>query len=380
MTALPGDRPPPGAPPLRLLFWESTARCNLACAHCRRLEVAEAAARDDLTTDEFRGVLDSAATLGKPIIVFSGGEPLLRDDWEALADHARALRLPSALATNGTLIDHALAGRIAAAGFRRVSVSLDGADAATHDAFRRLGGAFDRAMAGIEALRRAGAAVQVNATIAAHNVGQLDALHDLAVAVGAEALHLFLLVPVGCGAQIQATHQLPAGTYERVLEWVLGRQAAGGIEIKATCAPHYYRLAAQRGLPTTGSAGLAPSASSGPAPSLSSGPAPSLSRGCLCGVAVAFVSHKGEVFPCGYLPVRCGSVRQRPLAAIWRDSEVFAKLRDYELLEGKCGRCEFKAICGGCRARAYALTGNYLAAEPACTYRPQAKRAQRGDR
>ena len=342
MTHAPENAPPP----LRLLFWESTARCNLACAHCRRLDVAEAAAREDLTTDEFRAVLDSTATLGRPIIVFSGGEPLMRNDWQELAAHAASLGLPTALATNGTLVDEALARRIAAAGFRRVSVSLDGADAATHDAFRRVDGSFDRALAGIAALRSVGAAVQVNATIAAHNVEQLDGLYALAVSVGAEALHLFLLVPVGCGVEIERTHQLPARRYEQVLEWILDRQEAGGLELKATCAPHYYRLAAQRGR------------------------ALGHSRGCLGGLAVAFVSHKGEVFPCGYLPVQCGSVRERPFAEIWRDSDVFGDLRDFERLKGKCGRCDFKGICGGCRARAYALTGDYLAAEPACTYRP----------
>ena len=285
------DPPAPGpAPPLRLLFWESTVRCNLACAHCRRIETADELAREDLTTDEFRSVLDSAATLGRPIIVFSGGEPLMRDDWQVLAAHARSLDLPTALATNGTLVDAPLASAIAAAGFRRVSVSLDGADAATHDAFRRVDGALDRALAGIGALRAAGVAVQVNATIAAHNADQLDALYALTRSVGAEALHLFLLVPVGCGVEIERTHQLTAPRYERVLDWALDRQAEGDLELKATCAPHYYRLAAQRGL------------------------APQHSRGCLCGVAVAFVSHRGEVFPCGYLPVHCGSVRERPLA------------------------------------------------------------------
>ena len=335
------------APPLRLLFWESTALCNLACAHCRRLEVAEAASKEDLTTGEFRAVLDSTAELGKPIIVFSGGEPLMRDDWEELAGHAASLGLPTALATNGTLVDDGLAGRIRDAGFRRVSISLDGSDAATHDAFRRVEGSFEGALRGIAALRLAGVPVQVNATIAAHNHHQLDALYELTKSVGAEALHLFLLVPVGCGVEIEESHQLPPATYEQVLEWALDRQAQGEIELKATCAPHYYRLAAQRG---TG---------------------PKHSRGCLCGLSVAFVSHKGEVFPCGYLPVHCGSVREQPFAEIWRTSQDFANLRDFDKLTGKCGRCEYKGVCGGCRARAFALTGNYLAAEPACTHRPQ---------
>lgn len=346
--------PAKSGPRLRLLFWESTARCNLACIHCRRLDT-DGESADDLTTDEFRGVLDSAATLGSPIVVFSGGEPLMRDDWEALAAHAAALSLPTALATNGTMIDAATAGRIRRAGFRRVSVSLDGADADTHDAFRGVDGAFAGAVAGIGELRKLGQAVQINCTIAAHNADQLDAFGELARSLGAEALHLFLLVPVGCGAQIAESHQLPPETYERVLRWVCDRQLAAppdrddALELKATCAPHYYRLAARRGL------------------------APSGSRGCLAGVAVAFVSHAGDVFPCGYLPVVCGSVRRQPFADIWRDAPVFADLRDYSRLKGKCGACEYRDICGGCRARAYAATGDYLAAETACNYQPQTK-------
>jgi radical SAM protein with 4Fe4S-binding SPASM domain len=357
MTGHPNSPTAP-FPPLRLLFWESTVRCNLACAHCRRIETADEAAREDLTTAEFRRVLDSTASLGKPIIVFSGGEPLMRDDWETLAAHARSLGLPTALATNGTLVDGPLAKRIAAAGFRRVSISLDGADAATHDAFRRVQGSFERALAGIAHLRAVGMPMQVNATIAAHNVDQLDDIYALVQKIDVEALHLFLLVPVGCGMEIGKSHQLAAERYEKVLQWVLDRQADGQIELKATCAPHYYRLAAQRAQ-AAGGAGPAMPGHHG--------------RGCMCGVSVAFVSHKGEVFPCGYLPVQCGSVREKPFAEIWRSSAVFAKLRDYEALLGKCGRCEFKGLCGGCRARAFALTGNYLAAEPACTHCPGGK-------
>jgi len=333
---------PRSAPPLRLLFWEATARCNLSCVHCRRVgpEAGE------LPTEAVRELFASAATLGRPIVVFSGGEPLLRGDWAELAEAAGALGLPTALATNGTLIDDATAQRIAAAGFRRVAVSLDGADGRTHDAFRGVAGAFARAMAGVVALRAAGLPVQINATIAAHNDAQLDDLYALAGGLGAAALHLFLLVPVGCGARIAETHQLSPARYEQVLHWVCDRQAAGPLEVRATCAPHYQRVAAQRGLAREGS------------------------RGCLCGVSVLFVRHDGEVFPCGYLPVRCGSVREGPLAEVWRGSPVLGALRRTEQLKGKCGRCEFRAVCGGCRARAYAATGDYLAAEPQCTWTP----------
>lgn len=330
---------------LRLLFWESTVRCNLACVHCRRQRVTEAAS-GELSTDELRALLDSAAALGRPIFVFSGGEPLLREDWETLAEYARSINVPTALATNGTLIDAALAKRIAAAGFRRVAVSLDGADARTHDEFRGTAGAFDRAAAGINALRQADVPLQINATITRHNAHQLDGLYDLAGAMGAEALHLFLFVPTGCGLQIAKTHQLAPEMYEAVLRWLCDRQASGEMELKATCAPHYYRIAAERGL------------------------AVGDSRGCLCGISVVFVSHDGEVFGCGYLPVSCGSVRKEKLEDIWRNSTVLADLRDFDRLKGKCGACEHKAICGGCRARAFAATGDYFAAEPACSYAP----------
>ena len=331
---------------LRLLFWESTIRCNLTCAHCRRLETADTG--QELTSGEFKRILDSAATLGRPIIVFSGGEPLLRDDWEALAAYAAALGLPTALATNGTMIDGDLAGRIAAAGFGRVSVSLDGADAETHDLIRGVSGSFGRALDGIRALRANSVQVQINCTIAAHNVHQIEAIYALAERLGAVALHVFLLVPVGCGLQIAETHQLDPPRYEHVLRWACDRQG-GALELKATCAPHYYRIAAEAGIDV------------------------SRSRGCLCGLSVVFVSHTGVVFPCGYLPVDCGSVREQPLADIWRGSKVFADLRDFSRLEGKCGACQYKGICGGCRARAFAETGNYFAAEPSCTYAPKGR-------
>jgi len=330
---------------LRMLFWESTVRCNLACVHCRRQRVTETPS-GELGTDEARALLNSAAALGRPIFVFSGGEPLLREDWETLAEYARSINVPTALATNGTLIDAALAERIAAAGFRRVAVSLDGADARTHDEFRGAAGAFARTIAGINALRQAGVPLQINATITRHNAHQLDGLYDLAGALGAEALHLFLLVPTGCGMQIAKTHQLAPETYEAVLRWICDRQGHGEMELRATCAPEYYRIAAERGMDVGNS------------------------RGCLCGISVVFVAHDGEVFGCGYLPVSCGTVRKEKLEDIWRNSAVLADLRDFDRLKGACGACEYKAICGGCRARAFAATGDYLAAEPDCSYTP----------
>ncbi len=332
----------PDTRPLRLLFWEATSRCNLACKHCRRLDTAD----DELTTDEMHAVLASVAGMGRTVIVFSGGEPLLRDDWHKLATYARDLHLPTALATNGTLIDAALARRIADAGFHRVSISLDGADAATHDAFRGVPGCFDAALAGIEHLRAAGQAIQINASIARHNFAYIDELYQQALTLGAQALHLFLLVPVGCGLEIEATHQLTPMEYESVLNSVVRYQKAGGLEIRATCAPHYARVATWENHPLQSS------------------------RGCLAGRSVLFLGHGGEVFPCGYLPIRCGNVRDQSLAEIWQTSDVPRRFDTMEGLSGKCGRCKYADICAGCRARAYGSTGDPMGPDPACVYQP----------
>lgn len=331
------------APPkLAMLFWEATSQCNLHCAHCRRVSIDDAPA--DLTTAEARALLDSAAALGGPVVVFSGGEPLLRGDWRELADHASAQNLPTALATNGTLIDADLAREIAAAKFRRVAISLDGADAATHDAIRGRAGAFHEALRGLRDCIAADVPTQINATVTRRSAPQLQALADLARREGAVALHLFLLVPVGCGLELAESQQLPPEEYKRVMRWIVHHRRDDGLELRATCGPQVYRAAAEMGDPFD------------------------RGRGCLCGRSVVFVAHDGRVFPCGYLPIDCGSVRQQPLEEIWSGSDVFTALRNPDALQGPCGVCGYRTICGGCRARAYAATGNYLSSEPDCPF------------
>ncbi len=349
-----------GAPAPRLVFWESTAGCNLACRHCRRLEVSRALSRRDLTTEQVqRRLIDGLAAVGRPVLVCSGGEPLLRPDLFTLAEYAKAQGLPIALASNGTLIDGAMADRILAAGFERVAISLDGAEASTHDAFRQQEGAFDGAVRGIRLLRERGMSLQVNTTVTQHNVGELDALYQLVLALGAEAWHVFMFVPVGCGLEIPADQQLAAAQYEQTLEWLATRADERQVFVRATCAPQYFRILAKRHMlgRAQGGAKFA-----------------TLTKGCLAGTGIVFISHTGEVFPCGYLPVSSGNITQRSFADIWRTSDVFAALRDPGRLEGKCGVCEFKHICSGCRARAYALSGNFLTEEPCCTYHPGATR------
>ena len=344
---------------LRLVFWEATAGCNLACRHCRRLEVSQALSKEDLTTEEGKRLIDGIAAVGRPVLVFSGGEPLLRPDLFELARYARSRDLPIALATNGTLIDEALADTIAQAGFDRVAISLDGADAETHDAFRNQPGAFERALNGFQRLQQRRVSLQVNTTITQHNVGQLEAMDELIETLNADAWHLFMFVPVGCGLEVPEDQQLAAFQYEQVLTWIAQKASANHRFIRATCAPQYFRILAKQHLLDRHRAHSHLS---------------TMTKGCLAGTGICFVSHKGEVFPCGYLPVSCGSVRRELFPEIWEHSFVLATLRDPDFLKGKCGFCEFRQICSGCRARAYAATGNWLTEEPCCSYQPATMR------
>jgi len=372
-------------PAPRLIFWETTAGCNLACIHCRRITVADQLLPQDLTTAEACDLIDQVAAFGRPIFVLSGGEPLFRPDIFDIARHATDAGLIVALATNGTLIDADVARKIKASGVKRVSVSFDGADAATHDIFRGPG-AFAAAMRGIDHLREVGLPFQINTTVARHNAHQMPETLALAKGIGAVALHLFLLVPVGCGVEIAPDQQILPDEYERVLNWMYDAEMAGGIELKATCAPHYFRVTRQRqaeerrngvvrerpsslhrqqyggNTATGGHSGGHP----GGHPSMHA-----MTKGCLAGTGVTFISHRGEVFPCGYLPVEAGHIRRQGFQDIWENSPLFAELRDVDLLGGKCGVCEFKKLCSGCRARAYGMTGDYLAEEPFCTYEPR---------
>ncbi|HUW83828.1 MAG TPA: radical SAM protein [Phycisphaerae bacterium] len=357
------------APALRLVFWETTAGCNLACIHCRRLDVSCEPTETDLTTDQARRMIADLADFARPILVFSGGEPLMRPDLYDLADWARTHGLRTALASNGTLIDAEAARRVREAGFARVSISLDGVDAATHDRFRQLAGSFDRALAGLKHVQQAGVSAQINCTIARHNAGQIDALLRLAESLGVDAVHYFLLVPVGCGEQIAEEQMLPADQVEALLVQLAKLESKSSVPIKATCAPHYYRIVRQLGGRAQGGRGAHQANGSRPA-STNQQPLHSMTRGCLAGRAVCFVSHTGQVYPCGYLPVSAGDVTRQRFADIWRNSAVFARLRNTDLLQGRCSVCEFRHICGGCRARAFYQHGDYLAEEPYCSYVP----------
>lgn len=367
------------ASPLRLVFWETTKACNLSCRHCRAVP-RRSLGPEELTTRQAFDLIDAIGRVSKPVMVLSGGEPLFRPDIFDIADYGVQSGFRMALATNGTLVDARGAARVADVGISRVAISLDGAVPETHDRFRNMPGSHARALRGIRYLRDEGVSVQINSTIAKHNAAELPRLLDLALSIGADALHLFMLVPVGCGLEIAPAQMLPADEYERVLRWFDQQARSAPIDLKATCAPHYYRIRAQRLLEARrrgdfSEGFVAPGTRAKAAPGLLHGsghPGQALSamtRGCLAGTAVCFVSNTGAVYPCGYLPVSAGDTLTEPFAEIWHSSPVFARLRDPHGYEGKCGACRYGAICGGCRARAYAATGNFMSEEPFCTYR-----------
>lgn len=352
---------------LRLVFWELTARCNLQCVHCRA-EAQDAFVAGELTTEEILRVARDIRADADPIVVLTGGEPLARKDFFTIARECSTLFTRVALATNGTLVDDALAREIVEAGIQRVSISFDGAVSRTHDAFRGVAGSFEQALRGFDALRRAGMSMQANVTVTRHNEHEVDDILQLMLKHGADAFHVFMLVPVGCGAEISDEVRLSPERSEEILSWLFEKslELQGRLHIKATCAPTYFRIMRE----TAKARGIAlPESGHG---------MHAVTRGCLAGSGVCFISRTGDVQPCGYLPVPVGNVREKTLGEIWRTSDVFASLRDLGQLTGKCGCCPHRGVCQGCRARAYAKTGDFLSEEPDCAYIPPKMAAARG--
>lgn len=339
---------------LRMLAWESTRRCNLRCQHCRASATYEAPP-GELTTEEVKALIDHISAWARPVLILSGGEPLLREDIFEIARHGTSKGLRVVLATNGTLLNPGVVSEIKAAGIRRVSVSLDWPHARGQDAFRGVEGAFEGALEGIRYLREGRIEVQVNTTVTRDNAAELPALLRLSEDLGAVAHHVFFLVPTGRGKELEGRELDPEG-YEEALGWLCAYMERTPLEIKPTCAPQFYRILHQ--------AGRNPKA-------MGKGGLHTFTRGCLGGISFLFLSSTGEVQPCGYFELSLGNVRERPLKEIWEGSPVLRDLRDPGRLKGKCGRCRYRFVCGGCRARALALKGDYLAEEPYCLWEPE---------
>ena len=340
----------------RIIAWEITRSCNLSCAHCR------AAAEfghyhGELSLDKIKEVVDDIVTISNPIIILTGGEPLMRPDIWEIIDYCHEKGAMPVIGTNATLITDDIAQKMAEHKIPRISVSIDFPTAAEHDEFRGQPGCFDESIEGIKIAKRHGIGVQINTTVTTLNADKIDEIHDLAEDLGVDAFHIFMLVPTGRGSDM-LEQELPPEEYERVLTWAYHRQKTSPLHFKPTDSPHYYRiirqLAKEEGKKVTREEyGL-----------------DAMTRGCLGGITFCFISHVGDLQPCGYFDMQLGNVKEQPFSEIWTESKVFNDLRDYSLLKGKCGACEYKAVCGGCRARALEITGDYLAEEPYCIYEP----------
>lgn len=342
---------------IRLVAWETTRRCNLSCKHCRAV-AEDHPYENELDTQASFKMLEQIREVGNPIIILTGGEPLLREDIFDIAAHGTKLGLRMVMAPNGTLITKDIAEKMKSSGIKRISVSLDGSTPKSHDEFRGLKNAFNNSIRGIEIAKEAGIEFQINTTITKTNLDEIPKILALAEKLGAVAHHIFLLVPTGRGKYI-VDSAINANEYEETLNWFYDQRDKVKLQLKATCAPHYYIILRQR------------SKEEGKKVTFETHGLDAVTRGCLAGTGFCFISHVGRVQGCGFLDVECGDVTQQTFKEVWEKSPVFNRLRDFNNLENKCGICEFRNVCGGCRARAYEATGSYLSQEPLCSYKPR---------
>jgi len=346
------------------LAWEITRACALVCLHCR----AEAQPRRDpreLTTEEALRLIDQIRELGDPILVITGGDPLMRRDVYDLLAYAVEKGLRTSLTPTATaLVTPRSLARVRDTGVRRIAISLDGPTAEVHDHFRGFRGSFQRTMRIMRDVREAGLALQINTTVTRHNIASLERMPELVAEAGAVQWSVFFLVPTGRG---RPEDMVSPEEHERLYHWLYDLSRQAPFDVKSTAAPAYRRVAIQRAREEGG--GRPPRTVAGAGYRFADG----LNRpplGVNDGKGFAFISHIGDVCPSGFLPLPAGNVRERPLAELYRNSRLFRELRDPRLLKGRCGACEFRTVCGGSRARAWALTGDYLAEDPSCVYRP----------
>jgi len=349
------------------IAWEITRACAFACRHCR----AEAQPKRDpreLTTDEAFQLIDQVREFGDPILVVTGGDPMMRPDLFDVLGYAveRGLRTSLTPTTTRLVTPQALR-RVHEIGVRRIAISVDGPSAVVHDAFRGFPGSFDIAIGIARNAADAGLTFQVNTTVSRYNLHLLDELSGLVARLGAVQWSLFFLVPTG---RASAADMISPEEHERAFRWIYRLSQEAPFDIKSTAAPAYRRIVIQAERSKRKPQEVAQSmALAGAGYRFQDGLARP-AKGVNDGRGFCFVSHTGDVYPSGFLPLSAGNVRQHSVVDLYRTSPVFRRLRDTAALRGKCGRCEYREVCGGSRARAYALTGDYLAADPSCVYEP----------
>ncbi|MGD0095053.1 MAG: TIGR04053 family radical SAM/SPASM domain-containing protein [Terracidiphilus sp.] len=366
-----------------LAIWEVTQSCDLACKHCRAA-AQPIAHPDELSNAEGKALIDQIAEMGIPIFVFTGGDPMKRKDVFELIGYAAGKGVHVALTPSATpLLTREAIFKLKEAGLVRLGISLDGSTPEIHDAFRGLPGAWARTIQAIEWANEAGIPIQVHTTISRHNAHDLDSLCALFERLAIVMWNVFFLVPVGRG---QLDDLLSGDEFEQVFGKIYELSHRVNFQIKTTEAMHYRRYLLQHNLEERkmshgtmaghGHPGARPAAGQDYEPGTPTADAQTrtaswATRRVNDGKGFLFVSHVGNVYPSGFLPIHAGNIREKPLSEIYRNAPIFKSLRDTSKLEGKCGACEYKEICGGSRARAYAVTGDPLAQEPCCIYQPK---------
>jgi len=345
----------------RIISWNITLRCPLKCAHCY-VDAGELEAEGVLSTKEAFGVIDQIRETGKPVVVLSGGEPLMREDIFAIARYGTEQGLRMVMGTSGYLLDQAAAKKLHESGIRAVAISIDSADPSVHDAFRGIDGVWERAVQAISFCHEEKMGVQINMSVMRSLMSDVEEVIEVGTALGVRDYQLFFPVPTGRARLIEPRS---AQEYEELIREILIKYRDSDLNIRPTCAPQFRRIAKELGITN-----------------------PTWGRGCLAGITYCRIFANGDVTPCPYLPVSAGNVRTTPFSDIWNNAGLFITLRNMDNLTGKCGRCTFKASCGGCRARAYRrddtvstlwcdglaqpgiLNGEICGEDPWCPYEP----------
>ncbi|HLN44794.1 MAG TPA: radical SAM protein [Candidatus Sulfotelmatobacter sp.] len=343
-----------------VVSWNVTRKCNLKCSHCY-INAAKDELQNELTTKEGKLLIDQIAKVSRPLLILSGGEPMLRSDIYDLIRYGTSQGLRMGLGSNGSLIDETAAKSLRDAGVKTVSISLDSSIPEKHDEFRGIKGSWLKATNAITALKQNNILVQVNTTVTLQNHAEIDEIMSEAEQLGVENFHLFFLVPTGRGAKLT---DISPVRYEGMIESTFAKTSKHRLNVRPSCAPQFMRIAKNMGLDMR-----------------------QWIRGCLAGLYYCRIYPNGDITPCPYLPIKLGNIRETTFSDIWLSSPIFKNLRDFNTLKGKCGACKHKNVCGGCRARAYGLSsdfidfcgdlhepselkGDYLKEDPWCVYQP----------
>jgi heme b synthase len=341
------------------IAWEVTRKCNLKCVHCRSSSDMDESSEGEFTIEESKKLIDDIADYCSPVLVLSGGEPLLRKDLFEIAGYGTKKGLRMCIATNGTLVDDEICLKMKEAGIKIVSLSLDGSTKEIHDNFRDMDGAFEGTLRAAGFFKKHGIEFIINSSFTKRNQKDIPEIYKLSKKLGATAWYMFMIVPTGRGEDIMS-ELITKEDYEKILMWHYDTEKAeDSMLMRPTCAPHYYRIAMQRAKQDKDGfkrRSLKFSTGGG--------------KGCICAQSIMLIDHLGNVQPCSYFPMQVGNVREQAFKDIWENSELFLDLRDFKKYKGKCGACEYINVCGGCRARADAVYHDYLAEEPFCDYVP----------